>query len=223
MLTPAFSTTIGFLLAMMLSCSAQYAWFVRSTDTIAVSGQTDLKDQCTIEAIIMLPSSQHSGGNIFDEWVLAEEEKYLGVSSQSIGAVAYPNSDMEMAERRGLISLDKWHHVAFVCNGVELSSGAIRNHRPDVMKKAFAIAGYSEEELEKRFGGMLRALSSQEAAIESSSTTELPSKPSVIPSQSSWPPFSHQVRDGCSKSMARRSIGLLSAAPRSRVARQPGA
>jgi aspartyl-tRNA synthetase len=46
-----------------------------------------------------------------------------------------------------------------VCNGIELSSGAIRNHRPDVMKKAFAIAGYPEEALEQKFGGMLRALS----------------------------------------------------------------
>jgi aspartyl-tRNA synthetase len=45
-----------------------------------------------------------------------------------------------------------------VCNGVELSSGAIRNHRPDVMRKAFAIAGYGDDELEQRFGGMLRAL-----------------------------------------------------------------
>src|SRR6266704_1907837 len=46
-----------------------------------------------------------------------------------------------------------------VCNGVELSSGAIRNHRPDVMKKAFGIAGYDESVLEQKFGGMLRALS----------------------------------------------------------------
>ncbi|MGA7480339.1 aspartate--tRNA ligase [Bradyrhizobium sp.] len=46
-----------------------------------------------------------------------------------------------------------------VCNGTELSSGAIRNHRPDVMKKAFAIAGYPEDVLEAKFGGMLRALS----------------------------------------------------------------
>lgn len=45
-----------------------------------------------------------------------------------------------------------------VCNGVELSSGAIRNHLPEIMEKAFAIAGYSKEELEARFGGMLRAL-----------------------------------------------------------------
>jgi aspartyl-tRNA synthetase len=46
-----------------------------------------------------------------------------------------------------------------VCNGVELSSGAIRNHRPEVMKKAFAIAGYNEDVLETKFGGMLHALS----------------------------------------------------------------
>ena len=44
-----------------------------------------------------------------------------------------------------------------VCNGVELSSGAIRNHRPDTMKKAFALAGYDESVLEERFGGMYRA------------------------------------------------------------------
>ncbi|WP_137125614.1 aspartate--tRNA ligase [Roseomonas sp. HF4] len=44
-----------------------------------------------------------------------------------------------------------------VCNGVELSSGAIRNHRPDIMIRAFGIAGYAPEEVEARFGGMLNA------------------------------------------------------------------
>jgi aspartyl-tRNA synthetase len=44
-----------------------------------------------------------------------------------------------------------------VCNGVELSSGAIRNHRPDIMYKAFEIAGYPAAEVEARFGGMLNA------------------------------------------------------------------
>ncbi len=44
-----------------------------------------------------------------------------------------------------------------VCNGVELSSGAIRNHRPDVMLKAFEIAGYGPEVVEAKFGGMLNA------------------------------------------------------------------
>lgn len=45
-----------------------------------------------------------------------------------------------------------------VCNGIELSSGAIRNHLPEVMEKAFEIAGYTRADLEKKFGGMLKAL-----------------------------------------------------------------
>ena len=44
-----------------------------------------------------------------------------------------------------------------VCNGVELSSGAIRNHRPDIMYKAFEIAGYTKEQLEAQFAGLLNA------------------------------------------------------------------
>ncbi len=44
-----------------------------------------------------------------------------------------------------------------VCNGVELSSGAVRNHRIDIMQKAFEIAGYSEEELESKFGALYQA------------------------------------------------------------------
>jgi len=44
-----------------------------------------------------------------------------------------------------------------VCNGIELSSGAIRNHEPDTMLKAFELAGYSNESVEKNFGGMLNA------------------------------------------------------------------
>jgi hypothetical protein len=112
-------TVIIFFQSAAASSWAQYAWFSRNTDIIAVSGQTELTDQCTIEAIFLLPSSDHSGGSLFDEWVLSQEEKYLSVSSQSIGAVAYPNNYMEVVEKRGLISLDKWHHVAFVCNGNE--------------------------------------------------------------------------------------------------------
>src|SRR5258708_31422413 len=49
------------------------------------------------------------------------------------------------------------HQYDIVCNGVELASGAIRNHRPDIMYKAFAIAGYSAADVETRFGGMLNA------------------------------------------------------------------
>ncbi len=45
-----------------------------------------------------------------------------------------------------------------VCNGVELSSGAIRNHLPEIMYKAFSIAGYSQNDVDAQFGGMINAL-----------------------------------------------------------------
>ena len=44
-----------------------------------------------------------------------------------------------------------------VCNGIELSSGAIRNHKPELMYKAFEVAGYSRSEVDKEFGGMIKA------------------------------------------------------------------
>ena len=47
-----------------------------------------------------------------------------------------------------------------VCNGIELSSGAVRNHRPDIMGRAFEIAGYPAERMEREFGAMLRAFRS---------------------------------------------------------------
>ncbi|MDC0361360.1 aspartate--tRNA ligase, partial [Alphaproteobacteria bacterium] len=52
----------------------------------------------------------------------------------------------------------KAYQYDIVCNGVELSSGAIRNHRPEVMYKAFEMAGYGPEEVDNRFGGMISAL-----------------------------------------------------------------
>lgn len=51
----------------------------------------------------------------------------------------------------------KAYQYDIVCNGVELSSGAVRNHRPDIMIKAFELAGYSEDEVAKRFGALFRA------------------------------------------------------------------
>jgi aspartyl-tRNA synthetase len=65
---------------------------------------------------------------------------------------------LDPADQEKILSL-KAIQYDIVCNGIELSSGAIRNHRPDVMKKAFAIAGYDEATLEAKFDGMLHALS----------------------------------------------------------------
>jgi aspartyl-tRNA synthetase len=68
-----------------------------------------------------------------------------------------PQGGLEALETKEPLDILAYQYDV-VCNGVELSSGAIRNHQPEIMEKAFAIAGYSKEELESRFGGMLRAL-----------------------------------------------------------------
>ena len=68
-----------------------------------------------------------------------------------------PQGGLKALETQDPLTI-KAYQYDIVCNGVELSSGAIRNHLPEVMVKAFAIAGYSASELESRFGGMLSAL-----------------------------------------------------------------
>ena len=55
-----------------------------------------------------------------------------------------------------LLAINAWQYD-IVCNGIELSSGAIRNHKPDLMYKAFATVGYGPEVVDDKFGGMIRA------------------------------------------------------------------
>ncbi|HMO29136.1 aspartate--tRNA ligase, partial [Enterovirga sp.] len=92
------------------------------------------------------------------EW--NEDEKKIDFSHNPF---SMPNFDREAflalaPEDKDTILAIKAFQYDIVCNGIELSSGAIRNHRPDVMRRAFALAGYGEEVLEAKFGGMLRAL-----------------------------------------------------------------
>jgi aspartyl-tRNA synthetase len=61
------------------------------------------------------------------------------------------------SDREAILGMKAFQYD-IVCNGVELSSGAIRNHDPDVMLKAFEIAGYTRDETERKFSGMLNAL-----------------------------------------------------------------
>jgi len=67
-----------------------------------------------------------------------------------------PQGGLEALETQDPLTIKAWQYD-IVCNGIELCSGAIRNHKPDIMYKAFGIAGYSKEEVEARFGGMLNA------------------------------------------------------------------
>jgi aspartyl-tRNA synthetase len=93
------------------------------------------------------------------EW--SEEEKKIDFSHNPFSMPNMPVDEflaLDPNDKDKILAM-KAIQYDIVCNGVELSSGAIRNHRPDVMKKAFAIAGYDESVLEQKFGGMLRALS----------------------------------------------------------------
>ena len=67
-----------------------------------------------------------------------------------------PQGGLEALETQDPLTIKAFQYD-IVCNGVELSSGAIRNHRPDIMLKAFAIAGYGEDEVKRRFGGLYHA------------------------------------------------------------------
>jgi len=67
-----------------------------------------------------------------------------------------PQGEMEALETKDPLDILAWQYD-IVCNGYELSSGAIRNHRPDIMYKAFEVAGYSKEDVDANFSGMIEA------------------------------------------------------------------
>ncbi|MCW4460560.1 aspartate--tRNA ligase [Sphingomonas sp. BT-65] len=67
-----------------------------------------------------------------------------------------PQGELEALETKDPLDILAWQYD-IVCNGIELSSGAIRNHRPEIMYKAFEIAGYSKEQVDTNFAGMINA------------------------------------------------------------------
>ncbi len=93
----------------------------------------------------------------FYEW--NEDEKKIDFSHNPFSMPQGGLAALEAAEKEGpeaLLRL-KAHQYDMVCNGYEIASGGIRNHRPDAMVKAFGIAGFAPEEVEARFGALYRA------------------------------------------------------------------
>jgi aspartyl-tRNA synthetase len=90
------------------------------------------------------------------DFPMYERNEETGAIEFSHNPFSMPQGGLQALESRDPLTI-KAYQYDIVCNGVELSSGAIRNHRPDIMYRAFAIAGYSREEVEARFGGMLNA------------------------------------------------------------------
>lgn len=91
------------------------------------------------------------------DYPMYERDEQTGKIEFSHNPFSMPQGGLEALETQDPLEIKAFQYD-IVCNGVELSSGAIRNHRPDIMYKAFAIAGYDETEVEERFGGMLNAL-----------------------------------------------------------------
>ncbi|HKR19633.1 MAG TPA: aspartate--tRNA ligase [Stellaceae bacterium] len=90
------------------------------------------------------------------DFPMYERNEETGKIEFSHNPFSMPQGGLDALENQDPLTIKAFQYD-IVCNGVELSSGAIRNHRPDIMYKAFAIAGYSASDVESRFGGMLNA------------------------------------------------------------------
>lgn len=90
------------------------------------------------------------------DFPMFEKDEDTGKIEFSHNPFSMPQGGLKALETQDPLDILAWQYD-IVCNGTELSSGAIRNHEPEVMYKAFAIAGYDKETVEAEFGGMLRA------------------------------------------------------------------
>ncbi|MBB5934001.1 aspartate--tRNA ligase [Streptomyces zagrosensis] len=90
------------------------------------------------------------------DFPMFEKNEDTGAIEFSHNPFSMPQGGLEALRTKDPLDILAWQYD-IVCNGTELSSGAIRNHEPEVMYEAFGLAGYSKEEVEREFGGMLRA------------------------------------------------------------------
>ncbi|MFH9330768.1 aspartate--tRNA ligase [Streptomyces althioticus] len=90
------------------------------------------------------------------DFPMYEKDEETGAIDFSHNPFSMPQGGLEALETQDPLDILGWQYD-IVCNGVELSSGAIRNHEPEIMLKAFEIAGYDREMVEDKFAGMLRA------------------------------------------------------------------
>ncbi|GBQ95206.1 aspartate--tRNA(Asp/Asn) ligase [Gluconacetobacter liquefaciens] len=90
------------------------------------------------------------------DFPMYERNEETGQIDFSHNPFSMPQGGLEALNSQDPLTITAYQYD-IVCNGIELSSGAIRNHRPDVMIRAFELAGYPASEVEARFGGMLNA------------------------------------------------------------------
>jgi len=90
------------------------------------------------------------------DFPMYERNEETGLIEFSHNPFSMPQGGLKALEEQNPLDIIAYQYDV-VCNGIELSSGAIRNHDPEIMYKAFAIAGYDKEFVESKFGGMLTA------------------------------------------------------------------
>ena len=90
------------------------------------------------------------------DFPMYEKDKETGKIDFSHNPFSMPQGGLEALNNKDPINVLGYQYD-IVCNGVELSSGAIRNHVPEIMYKAFEIAGYSKDQVHEKFGGMINA------------------------------------------------------------------
>ncbi|MEL0107234.1 MAG: aspartate--tRNA ligase [Rhodospirillaceae bacterium] len=90
------------------------------------------------------------------DYPMYEKDEDTGEIEFSHNPFSMPQGGLDALENKDPLDVLAYQYD-IVCNGIELSSGAIRNHKPEIMIKAFEIAGYSAETVEEKFGGLYRA------------------------------------------------------------------
>jgi len=93
---------------------------------------------------------------IVDFPMYGESEETAGAIEFTHNPFSMPQGGLQALETKNPLDIIAWQYD-IVCNGVELSSGAVRNHLPEVMTKAFEIAGYTQDALEKKFPALWNA------------------------------------------------------------------
>ena len=91
--------------------------------------------------------------NDFPMFEYKEEEKKIGFTHNPF---SMPQGGMDALQNKHPLEILAYQYD-MVCNGVELASGAVRNHKPEIMYKAFEIAGYDHSVVDNKFGGMINA------------------------------------------------------------------
>jgi aspartyl-tRNA synthetase len=132
--------------------------------TAVFFGAGDFDEVSKIMGAVRVEAAKRSGH--FEEgvfrfcWIvdfpMFDRDEETGQIEFSHNPFSMPQGGLEALRTQHPLDVLAWQYD-IVCNGVELSSGAIRNHEPEIMFKAFEIAGYSKDDVEREFGGMLRA------------------------------------------------------------------